>query len=283
MHEAGLWARSLYPSLRASLAALAPGRGRPVRGAGRRDAADRRPPARRRPRPVRPLLRRAGPVGLPRTARPAPARRQDAQPRGPLAAGHRARAGAAHPRAAPGTGLRRRPRPVRRRRGDRPALGLVPGVEAAARRRVDAGLGARAAAAAVGRVHRRQPRLRPPRRLPHGRLHGPGGRRAPPPLLVRVRAWPDPVRVGRRGARDVPDRAPVHVPARLPAPDRAGDRPRPRGRVRAVDRRRVRGRVARRAPGGVRRPRRVRAPPPGRAVGARRAPVGGADRRATGR
>ena len=53
--------------------------------------------------------------------------------------------------------------------------------------------------------------------------------------------------------------------------------------VRAVDPGGVRRRVAGRAAGCVRRPRRVRAAPPGGALGARRAPVGVARRRATGR
>ena len=47
-------------------------RARPVRGPRRRDAADRGPAPRRRPRAVRPLLRRAVPRGLPR-ARSTPA------------------------------------------------------------------------------------------------------------------------------------------------------------------------------------------------------------------
>ena len=56
MHEAGLWARSLYPSLRGDA-----GGGRRAAALGgprRRDAADGRPAPRRRARTVRPLLRR---------------------------------------------------------------------------------------------------------------------------------------------------------------------------------------------------------------------------------
>ena len=66
-------------------------------------------------------------------------------------------------RRAPGerAGARR----LRRRRVDRPALGVVPRLEAGPRRRGDAALGSLAPAAAVGRLHRRQPRLRPARRL----------------------------------------------------------------------------------------------------------------------
>ena len=74
MHEAGLWGRSLYPSLAAS-SLRCRRRPRPVRGAGRRDAPGRRAPPRRRPRAVRPLLRRARPVALRRAAGRAPARR----------------------------------------------------------------------------------------------------------------------------------------------------------------------------------------------------------------
>ena len=81
MHEAGLWARSLYPSLRGELVRA----GEPaVRRPGRRDPADGRPPARRRSRPVRPLLRRPGPGGLCGPGRSAPAGRQAPHPRGPV-------------------------------------------------------------------------------------------------------------------------------------------------------------------------------------------------------
>ena len=246
----------------------------PVRGAGRRDAADRGPPPRRRPRAVRPLLRRTVPDRLPRPGRPAPARRQEPDPRGPLAAGHRARAGAADRRAAPGAGLGAGARPFRGRRGDRPPVGLVPGVQAPARRRDDARVGARPPAAAVGRVHGRQPRLRPARRVPDRRVDGAGRRRAAAALRVRVRTWADALRVRGRRARDVPDRPAVHVPARLPAPDGPGDRPRPRRGVRPVDPGGVRRRVAGRPAGVVRRPRRVLAAAPGRAVGAGRTGVG---------
>ncbi len=95
MHEAGLWARHLYPSLRATLEAVAPAAapdvGRAVGRARRRDAAAGRPPPRRRTRAVRPFLRRARALPLPRARRPAPSR-QEPDPRGPVAADHRARA-----------------------------------------------------------------------------------------------------------------------------------------------------------------------------------------------
>ncbi len=92
MHEAGLWARQLYPSLRRRLqaaAAPAPSEGLVVetlRIAG--------PAPRRRPRPVRPLLRRPRAGRLRCPGRPAAGRRQAPHPRGPLAADHRGRAGA---------------------------------------------------------------------------------------------------------------------------------------------------------------------------------------------
>ena len=61
MHEAGLWARSLYPSPAGRAAGPRAGRGGPVRGPGRRDAAGRGAAPRRRARAVRALLRRAVP------------------------------------------------------------------------------------------------------------------------------------------------------------------------------------------------------------------------------
>ena len=71
MHEAGLWGRALYPSLRPALAGL--GEAAAVGGAGRRDAPGRRAAPRRRPRAVRPLLRRPRPVAVPRARRSPPA------------------------------------------------------------------------------------------------------------------------------------------------------------------------------------------------------------------
>ena len=75
-------------------------------------------------------------------------------------------------------GLRRAPGAVPERDGFAtgesidPRWVVVPHLEAGARRRRDAALGALAPAAAVGRLHGRQPRLRPARRLPDRR----GGR-----------------------------------------------------------------------------------------------------------
>ena len=74
MHEAGLWARSLYPSLRAALAA------EPRTVPSRRKGWSRRPCAwpgsytTSRTRPVRPLLRRPGPADfdMPTLAVPTP-------------------------------------------------------------------------------------------------------------------------------------------------------------------------------------------------------------------
>ena len=102
MHEAGLWARALYPSLRGEL--VRGWRARPVGGPRRRDPADGRPPPRRRPRAVRPLLRRPGPRRLPGPRRPAATRWQAPDPRGPVGADHRGRARRAPARPAPGAG-----------------------------------------------------------------------------------------------------------------------------------------------------------------------------------
>ena len=101
------------------------------------------PAPRRRPRSVRPLLRRPRPARLPGPGRRAPAGRQAADPRGPQPAHHRARA-----RRRRSPGLRRAPGSVAERdgfapgRGDRPALGRVPRLEARPGRPVDAPLGA---------------------------------------------------------------------------------------------------------------------------------------------
>ena len=264
MHEAGLWARSLYPRPPGGRSERA------VRGPRRRDDADGGAPPRRGSRAVRPLLRRPRAGGLPRARRPAPPARQGAHPRGPEPADHRGRARAAAARPAPGAGCRRRARRLRRRRGDRPALGRVPHRQAGPDRRIDAGLGALARAAPVRRVHRRQPRLRPPRRVPHRRRGRDRGRGPAAPLYVHQRARPDAVRAGARRARDVPHRPPIPLPAGLFPPHGARDRPRPRVGLPAVGPGDLRRRVAGGAPVRVRRPRRVRPAPPGGPLGARR-------------
>ena len=149
-------------------------------------------------------------------------------------------------------------------------MGRVPRVQAGAGRSGDAAVGPLAPAAAVGRVHRRQPRLCPARRVPDRGRDRPHRRRAAASLRVHLRARADPLRAGHPGARDVPHVTPVHLPAGLLPPDRAGDRPRPRGGVRAVDPGHLRRWLAGRSAGRLRRPRRVRAAPPGRPLGARR-------------
>ncbi len=270
MHEAGLWARALYPSLRSTLAGL----GEPVPSEGL--AVE--------------TLRMAGllhDVGhgpfahffddhvLAAFDAPADARRpagkrlthEDLSGRiiedelGPLLAG-----------------LRRAPGAVAERdafaddEAIDPALGVVPRLQAGPRRPVDAALGALAPAAPVGRVHRRQPRLRPARCLPDRRRRRPGRRRAAAPLFVHHRARADPVRAGAARPRDVPHLAPVHVPAGLLPPDGARHRPRPRGGLRPVDPVHLRRGLAGRPAGRLRRPRRVRPPPSGGPLGARRGP-----------
>ena len=79
-------------------------------------------------------------------------------------------------------------------------------------------------------------------------------RRAAAALRVHRAARADALRAGPRDARAVPDRAAVHVPAGLLPPDGPGDRPGPGRGIRAVDR------------GDVRRPRR-------RSSGCRRTPT----------
>ncbi len=112
MHEAGLWARSLYPSLRSTL--VAAGEPVAVRGTGRGDAPDGGPAARRRPRSVRPLLRRPRALRVPGTARLAAAARQAAHPRGSVAADHRRRPRDADSRPPARPGGRCRARRLRR-------------------------------------------------------------------------------------------------------------------------------------------------------------------------
>ena len=80
MHEAGLWARSLYPSLRSALAGVARRHAHPVRGPGHRDPAHGGPAARRGPRAVRPFLRRPRPRRLRRARGSPPSGRRSASP-----------------------------------------------------------------------------------------------------------------------------------------------------------------------------------------------------------
>ena len=113
-----------------------PGRARrvrPVRRPGRRDPSDGGAAPRRRPRTVRPLLRRARPERVRRPGRCPPAGLETAQPRGPQPADHRTRAGALDPRPAPGAGRGRRARRLCPGRGDRAALAGLPGLEAGPR------------------------------------------------------------------------------------------------------------------------------------------------------
>src|SRR3989337_1375609 len=129
MHEAGLWGRALYPTLREVLLAdtLA-------EGEASEDPIPSEPlvvetlrmagllPPGRRPRPLRPFLRRARPGALPRAATSQPRPGEAPQPRGSRPGHHRARTRGDHRRAAPGTGPAGRAGRLRRGRGDRAAL-----------------------------------------------------------------------------------------------------------------------------------------------------------------
>ena len=138
-------------------------------------------------------------------------------------------------------GLRRAPgsvpaaRCLRRRRVDRPGMGRVPHLQAGHRRRIDAAMAALAAAAPVGRLHRRQPRLCAPGRVPHGCRHRSRGCRATASVHLHLLARPDPLRARAGRPGDLPDGTPLHVPAGLLPPDRPGHRPGPRSRLRTVD------------------------------------------------
>ena len=172
MHEAGLWARSLYPSLASALApSPTAARSRPrawsprpcgwpacstTSGTGRSPTSSTTTSSRRsRRRPTR-----AG-------------RRQAAHPRGPERPDHRASSAPLL------RGLRRAPGAVAERDALRDDEAIDPAwvafliAKPALSDPDDAALGPLARAAAVGRVHGRQPRLRAARRLPdRGRRPG---------------------------------------------------------------------------------------------------------------
>ena len=181
---------------------------------------------------------------------PAPAGRQAADPRGPLAADHRGRARAAASAACAA------------RRAPSPSATPSPTTRRSTRRWVAFLVSKPALAdAAMPRwVRWLQPLLSGVFTVDNldyvrrdayltGRRGRTGRRRAAAPLHVHLGARPDAVRAGPAGARDVPDLAPVHVPAGLLPPDRARHRPRPRRGLRAVGpgdlRRGVAGRPAR--------------------------------------
>src|SRR3989304_470351 len=183
MHEAGLWGRALYPTLREVLLAdtLAEG-----------EASE------------------------------------DPIPSEPLVVETLRMAGLLH-HGGPGPGPAGRAGPLRRGRVDRAALDRLPHLEAAAGRPDHAPLGAPPAAALQRPLHRRQPRLRPARRLHDRRLHGPRRRRPPAPVLVHERARPGCLRAGAGRAGAVSRLAADRVQHRLLPPHGARHRPRSRG------------------------------------------------------
>jgi len=232
---------------------------RPLAGADRGAAAHGRPAARRRPRTVRPFLRRQFPDRF----------RPDPRAAGP----------ADHPRGAdrdPGRPSAQPERRLRRRRADRSRVDGVTSEVAAVPQ-----------AAAVRRLHRRQHGLRPSR-LVHVRDRGGTDRRAADHvLLVLLRAGPD-AEPGRAGSvRDVPQRPLLHVHERLLSPHDARHRPAPQGDLPRHDADRVPLRPAQgpaslptpdrvdaaRRGGALARRRRRRAPRAGRRVAPRARPA----------
>ena len=167
------------------------------------------PAARRRPRPVRPLLRRELP------------RRVGHRPRG-----HRPRARhAARWPSLIGGARRVARRRLRAGRADRSALGRVPHLVGRARGLRAPGWLAALEAGAGRAVLGRQHGLRPSRLLYMWRRRRAGRRPADPPLLVHLGARPDAARARGRGAVHVPQRPALPLPPGLLPPDGAADRP----------------------------------------------------------
>ena len=185
-----------------------------------------------------------------------------------------------HPRPPPRARRGRRARRLRPGRVDRSAMDQLPRLEAAPRRSRDAALGAPAAAAPVGRLHGGQPRLRPARRV-HDRRRRPGrstwsgcagtlhrrsaGSRSTSRASARSRcSSPRACSCTSRCTSTGPCGRSTSTSAEVFGPS-----------VRALVGDGLAGRRALR----LRRPRRVRAPPPGRALvagrGARRRPAAG--------
>ena len=171
MHEAGLWARSLYPTLRTALRAVdgaeaaIPSEGLVVetlRIAGLLHDVGHGPFAHYFDDHV--LAAFAAPADPRRPA----GKRLSHEDLSQLIIEHELGDLIREPATRPGRG--RAARRPRRRRAHRPAGDRLPRLEAGPRRSGDAALGPLAAAAPVGRLHGRQPRLRPARRLHDGRV-----------------------------------------------------------------------------------------------------------------